>query len=35
MNKSTTIHKSSGYFQSDGWNMKVNGQNEDLTWLIK
>ena len=35
MNKSTTIHKSSGYFQNDGWTMKVNGQDEDLTWLIK
>jgi len=35
MNKSTVVHKSSEYIQNDGWNMKVNGKNEDLTWLIK
>jgi hypothetical protein len=37
MGKSTTPLKPSYHFGDDnnGWSMNVNGQNEDLTWLIK
>ena len=35
MNKSTTIQKTNTFVQNDGWSMKVNGSEEDLTWLIK
>lgn len=37
MGKSTTPLKPSYQYGDDGygWNMNVNGHNEDLTWLIK
>ena len=35
MNKSTTIQKTNTFVQNDGWSMKVNGSDEDITWLIK
>jgi hypothetical protein len=37
MGKSTTPLKPSYHFgdNGNGWNMNVNGQNEDLTWLLK
>ena len=35
--KSTAPHKASYSFNdnNDGWSMKVNNTDEDLTWLIK
>jgi hypothetical protein len=35
MNKSTIIQKTNTLVQNDGWSMKVNGSEEDITWLIK
>jgi hypothetical protein len=37
MGKASVPHKTSYQYGDDnnGWSMNVNGQNEDLTWLIK
>ncbi len=36
MGKASVPHKTTyGFGDDTGWNMKVNGQDEDLTWLIK
>ena len=36
LGKASTPHKPSYSLGEDtGWNMKINGQDEDLTWLLK